>query len=112
MSNVTHMRNMLGNTSLERLLREHFNVGSFFEGIYCDMPIEQRRRKFAKAFAWRRRLSFLLFLARCGYLPCSGDMSYTNTVMSLGDDTDTDEAVSCDALFNVEDMYRYICKFL
>ena len=103
------MWGMLGNTSLENLLYENFKIGSFFEDIHRDMPKEQRRRKFARVFAWRRRLSFLQFLACCGYVQCSDYMS--NTVMSLGDCTETgDEVVSCDA--HVEDMYRYICKFL
>ena len=128
-SNVTDVSWMFNNTSLENFLIELLDCRSFFGGMYFDMPKDQRQRMFSLAFAWRRRQSYILFLARCGYLPCSGRMfnavigqgyegeASSHAIGLLEDDGSTreknvDVLMPCDVLFNVEDMYRYICKFL
>ena len=83
-------------------------MSSFFEGVYMTMPREERRRIFAATFRWHHRRSFVLFLAAQGYLHGRIEPTDFQTCMDI-----VDSRVSpCDILFDVEDLYRYICKFL
>ena len=100
-TNVTDMHVMFDETPLTRILERSLNVSSFFEGVYGDMPREERRQVFAAVFRWQRRRAFLLFLVNHGYL-------YSAHVASNYER----EVVPCDAIFDVEDIYRHICQFL
>ena len=107
---IGNIRDMFHDTiTLEATLQRTLNVSSFFEGVYRDMPREERRQVFAVAFSWKRRIAFMLFLVNHGYL-------YSASAPSNYKDPDAanpiGEVVPCDMIFDVEDIYRYICKFL
>ena len=103
-SGVSLMLQMFGGaTALEAILQKSRGVSSFFEGVYRDMPREERQQVFAAVFRWERRRAFLLFLVNHGYLNSAHVASNYERVRV---------AVPCDAIFDVEDIYRYICQFL
>ena len=110
-SKVTKMRlrDMFGGAiPLELTLQRNMYVSSFFEGVYLDMTREERRNSFAGVFRWQRRRSYMLFLVNHGYL-------HSATVASNYEHQSTkssSEVVPCDMIFEVEDIYRYICQFL
>ena len=109
-SKVTYMSDMFqGATALAATLQRTMHVSSFFEGVYLDMPREKRRQAFAGVFRWQRRRAFLLFLVNHGYLySASAPSNYKDP----GATKPSSEVVPCDAIFDVEDVYRYICQFL
>ena len=101
-SKVTEMSFIFRDASvLTRTLQRTMHVSSFFEGVYRRMSKEKRRQAFAAAFPWQRRRAFMLFLVNHGYL-------YSAHVASNYER----EFMPCDAIFDVEDIYRYICQFL
>ena len=109
-SSITHRWGMFdGANSLTTTLQREREVSSFFEGVYRDMPREERQRAFAGLFPWQRRIAFLLFLVNHGYLYSASAPSNYN---GPGAAKPSSEVVPCDAIFDVEDIYRYICMFL
>jgi hypothetical protein len=60
------------------------------------------------AFKWPRRRAFLLFLVSNGYLQSDHVASNYERQAAKAQS----EMVPCDAVFNVEDLSRYICQFL
>ena len=110
-SNVRRRTNTMfdGATALTATLERTMGVSSFFEGVYRDMPREERRLAFAVAFPWPRRRAFMLFLVNHGYLySASAPSNYSGP----GAAKPSSEVAPCDAIFDVEDIYRYICQFL
>ena len=102
---VDGIRSMFnGATKLTAILLRTRDVSSFFQGIYYHMSPENRQRAFANIFPWPRRRDFLLFLVNHGYL-------YSAHVAS-NFDHQGDERPPCDRIFDVEDIYRSISKFL
>ena len=93
---------MFHSTVLEAQLLKCCHVSSFFYGAYGTMSCNERLEVFSSAFAWNRRLFYVLFLVGQGY------MAVNHTPF----DIKQEGVPSCDILFEVEDMSRYICKFL
>ena len=61
-------------------------------------------------FHWQRRRAFLLFLVNHGYLySASGASNYERQAVRP---RPGGAVVPCDAIFDMEDMSRYICQFL
>lgn len=58
-----------------------------------------------KDYLWLKRKDFVMFLAGLGYLP-NGDNKSSSTILGKR------KQEPADALFDVEDMVRYIAKFL
>ena len=103
------MSYMFHQSAICGLLGRTMNLTSFFDGKYLLMPVEQRKEAFSVAFPWRRRGAFVLFLMHQGYLHCS------SSKFDMGRPADTihkTEVVACDILFDVADMFRYVCVFL
>ena len=101
-------RMFLDSTVQETLFRS-LTVSSFFEGVYPDMPREEHQAVFADVFPWPRRRAFMLFLVNNGFLySASVPSNYKDVSATMP----SSEVVPCDAIFEVEDIYRYICKFL
>ena len=90
-----------GASVLQDSLQQVVGASSFFEGEYRRMSREQRKRIFASTFKWNRCRDFMVFLVGQGYL-------YSAHVTRGSDE----EELACDTLFDVEDLDRYICKFL
>ena len=86
---------MFEESGLQSWLTEHYGVASFFEGVCKYLSGDARKR----LFRWQRRKHFLMFLVH---------QSYISTVS----DGHVVDAAPCDVLFEVEDMTRYICKFI
>ena len=82
------------------LLSRECDVSSFFEGKYHDMSKEERQHEFSVHFRWNRRKSYMMFLICQGYLQSAQVPNISN------------ERMTCDILFDVEDVDRYICTFL
>ena len=96
---------MISETTVESMLMKVCDVSSFFEGAFKTMPGQERRQVFSPAFRWNRRKSFVLFLVSQRYLQYG--------VLSCNCQNNSDIfVVECDVLFDVEDLSRYICKFL
>ena len=109
-SNVTDMYDIFrGAAGLTVMLQSIKSASSFFEGVYRRMPREERKQAFAGVFPWQRRRAFLLFLVNHGYLySASAPSNYKDP----GATKPSSEMVPCDAIFDVEDIYPYICQFL
>ena len=67
-----------------------------------------RQKYFARAYSWKRRRSFVLFLVQHGYVYCPSTCTYSNFAMEVGGVG----KARCDILFDVEDISRYVCTFL
>jgi len=98
-----------GATALIATLEHTSGVSSFFQGVYRDMPRAERLQAFACAFPWPRRRAFMLFLVHHGYLYSA---SAPSNYKGPGATKPSNEVAPCDAIFDVEDIYRYICMFL
>ena len=98
-------------TTLRTSLQSKMQVHSFFEGVYRDMPRVERRQAFAFMFSWPRRRAFMLFLVNYGYL-YSAHVASNYNYNCPGATKPINEVAPCDAIFDVEDIYRYICQFL
>ena len=97
-----------GATSLVEHLQGAMQVSSFFQGAFRHIPPEERQQAFAVAFKWPRRRAFLLFLVNNGYLLSEHVASnYERQAAKLRSDL-----VPCDAVFDVEDLSKYVCSFL
>ena len=105
--NASDMEEMFYLTeALYPALRRCYGVSSFFEGDYLKMSGEDRCRAFAPLFSWHRRQAFAVFLANQGYLLGSH-------VDRWGDGGQQQmQKQNCDVLFDVEDLYREVCKYL
>lgn len=62
---------------------------------------EEDKNKFERYYLWLRRKSFIMFLAQRGYISNGDEKTPSNEVSTTND-----------KLFDVEDMTRYITKFL
>jgi surface protein len=100
-SNVTDMSQMFHSTPILSSVLSELRVSSFFESKYLSIHPELRRQAFSVLFHWNRRKSFMLFLVGQGYL-YSAHVSLHNSR----------QKASCDSIFNIYDLNRYICKFL
>ena len=99
-SNVTNMIDMFeGANLLQQFLMSNCGVSSFFDN---GMSRKQRCRFFGGAFKWGRRKYFALFLVCQRYLYCS---AISGAEENCG-------TAPCDALFDIIDLDREICKFL
>ena len=87
--------------SLAHIFKE-MNVTSFFSDHFATMCPHLRKKAFASAFKWQRRRSYVMFLFGQGYILGSS---------TVGSDAYVNFSPS-DLLFEVEDMYHYICKYL
>ena len=105
--NAFHMEEMFVLTeALYPALQRCYGVSSFFEGDYLKMSGEDRHRAFAPLFSWHRRQAFAVFLANQGYLLGSH-------VDRWGDGGQQQmQKQNCDVLFDVEDLYHEVCKYL
>ena len=93
---------MFRGSAIAHVLQEVLNVGGFFDGIYKHVPPKERQQLFSGALAWHRRKHFIQFLVGQGYL-CSR-VNARRPIYS--------GKVKCDTLFDVEDLSRFISKFL
>lgn len=71
----------------------------------ADKYIINRIDKIYRDYLWFRRKDFVMFLAGLGYLP-NGDNKYSSSILGKR------KQEPADVLFDVEDMTRYITKFL
>ena len=99
------VRAMITDTPLGAILQRRRQVSSFFEGVYRHMPREERHEVFALMFIWERRRAFMLFLVHHGYLYSA---HVASNYKGPGATKPRNEVVPCDAIFDVEDIYRYI----
>ena len=107
--NVSRVKNMTDMFKGATLLSFQTMVVSSLFAEGCEaIPKKERQRMFAGVFNWQRRRGFMLFLVNHGYV-------YSSSVASNYERQATkssSEVVPCDAIFDVEDIYRYICQFL
>jgi surface protein len=92
-------------------LQRAMQVSSFFDPPYLTMSPEERQQAFAGVFPlplWQSRRFFVMFLASNGYLysPSVADQYQRQAAKP------SSEMVPCDAVFDVEDLAKYICQFL
>jgi surface protein len=89
---------------------------SFFHEFLVSKTPESRKAYFSQLFPWERRSSFLMFLAMSGYLSsacaCTRNKDEEKKDNSSIDDKHTPAPSPCDKIFDIEDIYRYICTFL
>ena len=102
-SSVTFLKHTFdGTVILSELKRINSDISSFFAGRFRCMSPAKRGRFFKAAFRWLRRKDFVMFLVGHGHV--ASVLSTTGGVSGA--------ISSCDKLFDVEDLYREVCKYL
>ena len=101
-TNVFHM--FVGAVILVECLNEAVGVDSYFQGAYQGMVRSERKWHFTTAFRWQRRKALMIFLVSQRYV-ASAEFEHQSGV-TIG------EGMKCDCVLEVEDLTRYICKFL
>ena len=101
-SNASKDHEIFSGTPVQLLLRERLRIPSFFDGEFGRMSRTRRQAVFSRLFRWPRRKSFVLFLAGQGHI----------SFMEGQHCNDVHEVMSCDCLFDVMDLSRYIITFL
>ena len=96
--------NVFDESKINLNLRHYVGVDSFFEGHFRVMSCVERQQAFGLSLAWVRRKAFLVFLVNQGYLHTySNDRSLPHQNV---------QEVTCDLIFDVEDLFRTICNYL
>ena len=101
LSRTCSTQGMIRDTLLYACLQKYCNISRFKE--YCIMSCNERRRAFLIALAWHRRESYILFLVGQGYIMVANRSDEVQQKFDFA---------FCDILFDVEDVSRYVCKFL
>ena len=101
LSRTSSTQGMIRGTLLYACLQKYCNISRIKE--YCIMSCNERRRAFLIARAWHRRESYILFLVGQGYIMVAKRPDEVQQKLDFA---------FCDILFDVEDVSRYVCKFL
>ena len=101
-SSASKDHEIFSGTPVQLLLRKRLRIPSFFDGEFGRMSRTRRQAVFSRLFRWPRRKSFVLFLAGQGHI----------SFMEGQHCNDVHEVMSCDCLFDVMDLSRYIITFL
>jgi hypothetical protein len=83
------------------------HVRSFFDEQFSHLDRTSRFIYFESFFAWDRRKAYIMFLVGLGYLPMSKKQSSAYPRIE-----NNRASSSCDAIFDMEDVSKYICSFL
>jgi surface protein len=98
----TDTSNMFSDAIMLQPIFTKLKVSSFFDEIYLRMSVMDRKLIFHDYFPWNRRKAFVLFLVNSGYIYCK----------SISSNFESQTGASCDIIFDVEDIVKYICTFI